>query len=128
LADRFGHKRIVLASLGLTTPFLILFLLSSGVWSFVFLILAGFVLIFSFTVSMVMGQFFMPKSLGMVSGLIVGFAIGTGGIGTALLGLFADHWGVPLTLWVIVFIPWAAFLMGGLIPYPSRRGEATTKA
>ncbi len=123
LADRFGHKKIVLVSLGLTTPFLVLFLLSSGVWSFIFLILAGFVLIFSFTVSMVMGQFFMPKSLGMVSGLIVGFAIGTGGIGTALLGLFADYWGVPLTLWVIVFIPWTAFILGTLIPYPSYKKE-----
>lgn len=120
LADHFGHKKIILVSLGLTTPFLILFLLSSGVWSFLFFMVAGFVLIFSFTVSMVMGQFFMPKSLGMVSGLIVGFAIGTGGIGTALLGLFADQWGIPLTLWIIVFIPWAAFLLGALIPYPSQ--------
>ena len=128
LADRFGHKRIVLISLGLTTPFLVLFLSSSGVWSFICFILAGFVLIFSFTVSMVMGQFFMPKSLGMVSGLIVGLAIGTGGIGTALLGLFADHWGVPLTLWVIVFIPWAAFLLGALIPYPAQRGQSASKA
>jgi len=121
LADRFGHKKIVLVSLGLATPFLVFFLLSSGVWSFFFFILAGFILIFSFTVSMVMGQFFMPKSLGMVSGLIVGFAIGTGGIGAAILGLFADRWGVPLTLWVIVFIPWTAFILGVLIPYPSHK-------
>ncbi len=124
LADRFGHKKIVLVSLGLATPFLVLFLLTTGFWSFISFILAGFVLIFSFTVSMVMGQFFMPKSLGMVSGLIVGLAIGTGGIGTSLLGLFADYWGVPLTLWVIVFIPWAAFLLGALIPYPSQRSAA----
>ncbi len=121
LADRFGHKKIVLFSLGGTSPFLVLFLLSSGVWSFIWFILAGFILIFSFTVSMVMGQFFMPKSLGMASGLIVGFAIGTGGIGAAVLGLFADRWGVPLTLWVIAFIPWAAFILGALIPYPSKR-------
>ena len=127
LADRFGHKRIVLVSLGLATPFLVLFLLTTGFWSFISFILAGFVLIFSFTVSMVMGQFFMPKSLGMVSGLIVGLAIGTGGIGTSLLGLFADYWGVPLTLWVIVFIPWAAFLLGALIPYPSERSTAPTQ-
>ncbi|MBM4333768.1 MAG: MFS transporter [Deltaproteobacteria bacterium] len=122
MADRFGHKKIVLFSLGLTTPLLVLFLLSSGFWSFIFFILAGFILIFSFTVSMVMGQFFMPKSLGMVSGLIVGFALGTGGIGAALLGLFADRWGVPLTLWAIAFIPWGAFLLAALIPYPSHKG------
>jgi len=59
--------------------------------------------------------------------LIVGFAIGTGGIGAAILGLFADRWGVPLTLWVIVFIPWTAFILGALIPYPSQRDKAAAK-
>jgi len=122
LADRFGHKKIILFSLGGTTPLLILFLLSSGVWSFVWLILAGFILIFSFTVSMVMGQFFMPKNLGMVSGLIVGLAIGTGGIGVALLGIVADYMGLPFTLWVTVFIPAVAFGVAVMIPYPARKG------
>jgi len=117
LADRFGHKKVMLISLGTTCPLLILFLLSSGLLSFIWLTLAGFILIFSFTVSMVMGQFFMPHNLGMASGLIVGFALGTGGIGAALLGLFADHWGIPLTLWVIAFIPWLAFIPAALIPY-----------
>jgi len=121
LADRFGHKKVMLVSLGATCPLLILFLLSTGFLSFIWLTLAGFILIFSFTVSMVMGQSFMPHNLGMASGLIVGFALGTGGIGAAVLGLFADHWGVPLTLWVIAFIPWLAFIAAAFIPYPSKK-------
>ena len=128
LADRFGHKKIILFSLGLTPPLLVLFLLSSGALAFFWLTLAGFILIFSFSVSMVMGQFFMPKNLGMASGLIVGLAIGTGGVGAAVLGAFADRWGVPLTLWVIAFIPWAAFILGALIPYPSRKKAWVTGA
>ncbi len=121
LADRFGHKKIMLVSLGITSPLLVLFLLSSGVWSFVWFMLAGFILIFSFTVSIVMGQYFMPKSMGMASGLIVGLAIGTGGIGAAILGLFADRWGVPATLWIIAFIPVGAFILAALIPYSPKK-------
>ncbi len=121
LADHYGHKRIILLSLGLTSPLLVLFLLSSGSWAFIFFILAGFIMIFSFSVSMVMGQYFLPKHLGTVSGLIVGLAIGTGGIGATVLGLFADRWGVPATLWLIAFIPWGAFLLAALIPYPGKK-------
>ena len=121
LADRYGHKKIVLFSLGLTPPLLVLFLLSSGFWSYFWFILAGFILIFSFSVSMVMGQSFLPRNVGMASGLILGLAIGTGGVGAAALGALADRFGVPFTLWVIAFIPWAAFFLGALIPYPLKK-------
>ncbi len=121
LADRYGHKKIILFSLGCTVPLLVLFLLSSGVWSFIWLTLAGFILIFSFSVSMVMGQSFMPQNVGMASGLILGLSFGMGGLGAALLGLFADLWGVPFTLWVIVFLPWAAFVLAALIPYSQKK-------
>jgi FSR family fosmidomycin resistance protein-like MFS transporter len=122
LADRYGHKRIILFSLGCTAPLLVLFLLSSGVWSFIWLILAGFILIFSFSVSMVMGQSFMPQNVGMASGLILGLSFGMGGLGAALLGFFADLWGVPFMLWVIAFLPWAAFIPAAFIPYSEKKG------
>jgi FSR family fosmidomycin resistance protein-like MFS transporter len=120
-ADRFGHKKIILFSLGCTGPLLALFLLSSGVWSFVWLALAGFILIFSFSISMAMGQSFFPKNVGMASGLILGLAFGMGGLGTVLLGLFADHFGVLSTLWMITFLPWVGFILTALIPYPMKK-------
>ena len=121
LADRLGHKKVVLFSLGASCPLLVLFLLSSGFWAFFWLTLAGLILIFSFSVSMVMGQSFMPHNVGMASGLILGFSFGMGGLGAAILGLFADLWGVPTTLWIIAFLPCGAFLMAALIPYPLRK-------
>jgi predicted MFS family arabinose efflux permease len=42
-----------------------------------------------------------------------------GGLGAVILGLFADLWGVPTTLWIIAFLPCGAFLMAVLIPYQS---------
>jgi FSR family fosmidomycin resistance protein-like MFS transporter len=121
LADRFGHKKIILFSLGLSCPLFVLFLLSSGIWSFIWLILAGLILIFSFSVSMVMGQSFMPQNVGLASGLILGLSFGMGGLGAAVLGLFADLWGVPATLWVIAFLPVGAFILAILIPYPLKK-------
>jgi MFS transporter, FSR family, fosmidomycin resistance protein len=118
LADRLGHKKYILFSLGISSPLFVFFLLSSGFWAFFWLTLAGLILISSFSVSMVMGQSFMPHHVGMASGLILGFAFGMGGLGTAVLGLIADRWGVPAVLWIITFLPWGAFLLAALIPYP----------
>ena len=45
-----------------------------------------------------------------------------GGLGAAVLGLFADLWGVPFALWVIVFLPWAGFVLALFIPYSQKKG------
>jgi MFS transporter, FSR family, fosmidomycin resistance protein len=121
LADRWGHKKTILFSLGASVPLLVLFLLTTGFWSFFWLILAGFILIFSFSISMVMGQSFMPQNVGMASGLILGLSFGMGGVGASVLGLFADRWGVPFTLWVIAFLPWGAFVLALFIPYSQKK-------
>ncbi len=120
MADRLGHKKVVLFSLAISCPLLVLFLLSSGFWAFFWLTLAGLFLIVSFSVTMVMGQSFMPGNVGMASGLILGLSFGIGGLGASILGLFADLWGVPATLWIITFLPWGGFLVGLFIPYPSK--------
>ncbi len=117
LADRFGYKKILLFSLGCSCPLFVLFLLSSGGWAYVWLTLAGLILIFSFSVSMVLGQSFMPQNVGLASGLILGLSFGMGGLGAAVLGLFADLWGVPATLWIISFLPLGGFFFAALIPY-----------
>ena len=121
LADRFGHKKIILFSLGAGCPLFVLFLLSSGVWSFIWLTLAGLILIFSFSISMVMGQSFMPQNVGLASGLILGLSFGMGGLGAAVLGLFADLWGVPTTLWIIAALPLGGFILAALIPYSIKK-------
>ena len=56
--------------------------------------------------------------LGMASGLMVGFAIGTGGIGVTLLGMVADTWGVPMALKTIIALPLPALGLSLLVKYP----------
>jgi FSR family fosmidomycin resistance protein-like MFS transporter len=118
LADRYGYKRLVLASLGLSSLFLYLFFFTAGSWSLIFFALAGLILVSSYAVTMAMGQSFMPRNVGMASGLIMGLSNGIGGIVATLLGWVADQWGVPFTLQVIFLLPLLGFLTLLFIPYP----------
>ncbi len=111
LADRWGHKFFLTLTMLLMIPLLILFLQVQGWGAFVVLALSGFVLIASFSVTVVMAQDLLPGKLGMASGLMVGFAIGTGGMGVTLLGLLADTWGVPTALKTITVMPIMGFLL-----------------
>lgn len=120
LADRWGARRFMVVVFFLATPLAVLFLFARGVWAFVLLGAVGFVLVSSFSVSVVLAQAYLPRHLGMASGLIVGFAIGTGGIGVALLGWVADHWGLPVTLAITVLLPLLGFVAVLFLPEPRR--------
>lgn len=117
LADRFGYKRYFVLSLALTSILFPLILMTHGIMLFLSLGIVGMALISSFTVTIVMAQELLPNNLGVASGLMAGFAIGTGGIGVTLLGVIADHFGVPVALKSIMFLPVAGFLISCFIPY-----------
>jgi len=82
---------------------------------------SGAVLTSSFTVSVVLGQAYLPRMAGMASGLIVGFAIGAGGLGVAGLGWIADHWGLRAALLISALMPAAAFVLARFLPAPRDR-------
>jgi FSR family fosmidomycin resistance protein-like MFS transporter len=102
----------------LSSLFLYLFFFTAGSWSLIFFALAGLILVSSYAVTMAMGQSFMPRNVGMASGLIMGLSNGIGGIVATLLGWVADQWGVPFTLQVIFLLPLLGFLTLLFIPYP----------
>ncbi len=117
-ADRWGHKKFLLTTLVLPLPFLFLFFRSSGITAFLFLGVAGMVLIAPFAISAVMAQTLMPRHLGMASGMMIGFTMSAGGVGVTLLGAIADHWGMLTALKVIFILPLIAFGIGLLLKYP----------
>lgn len=118
LADRWGYKRYLILSMILTSVLFPLVFVTHGVLLFVTLGAVGMVLISSFTPTIVMAQDLLPKNLGIASGLMVGFAIGTGGIGVTVLGVIADHFSVPVALKSIMLLPVAALLISFFIKYP----------
>jgi FSR family fosmidomycin resistance protein-like MFS transporter len=86
--------------------------------TFIFLGIAGMVLISTFALTTVMGQALLPQNLGMASGLMVGFTISAAGVGVTLLGVIADTWGVPVAIKAIFVLPIIAFSLALLVKYP----------
>lgn len=119
-ADRWGHRQFLTFSLLATSLILPLILAVDGALLFVVLAVAGMALISSFTVTIVMAQRLLPHNLGIASGLMVGFAIGTGGLGVTLLGAVADRFGVPWALRAIMVLPPAGLALSLLIRYPAQ--------
>jgi FSR family fosmidomycin resistance protein-like MFS transporter len=123
VADRLGVRRCVVGVFVLATPIAVGFLfVSSGPLVFVMLALLGFVLVSTFTMSVVLGQAYLPRNPGMASGLIVGFAIGAGGLGASGLGWVADHWGLTTALAISASMPIAGFVAALFLPDP-RTGD-----
>jgi FSR family fosmidomycin resistance protein-like MFS transporter len=119
VADRIGIRRYVVSVFLLATPIAVGFLFVQSVpLVFVMLALLGFVLVSTFTVSVVLGQAYLPRNPGMASGLIVGFAIGAGGLGASVLGWVADHWGLTATLGISAVMPVAGFVAALFLPDP----------
>ncbi len=125
LADRWGYKRYLIFSMALTSTLFPLIFVTHGSMLFVSLGIVGMALISSFTITMVMAQELLPRNLGVASGLMAGFAIGTGGIGVTILGVIADHFGVPTALKSIMVLPLVGLLISCIVRYPIGRCKSS---
>jgi FSR family fosmidomycin resistance protein-like MFS transporter len=119
LADRVGRRPVVLGSLLLTGPLILVYLVVGGVAGAVALALVGACVIGTFGVTMVMGQEYLPRHIGMASGLTVGFAIGIGGVGAVVVGALADRIDLDSALYVAAAMPFAALALAVFLP-PTR--------
>jgi FSR family fosmidomycin resistance protein-like MFS transporter len=124
VADRIGRKKIMVLSFLLVVPLLWMFLFSSGIWTLLFAALSGFVLISTFSVTVVYAQELIPHNVGLASGLTLGFAFGIGAIGGLAFGAAADVWGVPAVLKAICLLPIPAILLAIALP-DERKREVT---
>ncbi len=121
IADRVGVRRYVVSVFLLATPIAVAFFFVQGPLAFVVLGGLGFVLVSTFTVSVVLGQAYLPRNPGMASGLIVGFAIGAGGLGVTMLGWVADRYGLMTALWISAVMPLVGFVLAMFLPEPRSR-------
>ena len=67
----------------------------------------GFVTIASFSITIVLGQAYLPSRVGLASGVTLGLAIGLGGVAATALGLIADAAGLPAVLWTVAALQYA---------------------
>ena len=116
LADRWGLKTVIAVSMAVLLPLLYLLTVLSGVWSTIVVALAGFATVSTFALTVVFGQELLPNNVGLASGLMLGFGVGTGGIGATLLGWVADHFGLPAVFQAMVLLPFLGLLFALLLP------------
>jgi len=121
--DSRDLDHVTMASLPLSAPLLYLFLNATGGTALVFFFLFGFTIMASFSVTLVMIQETMSKHVGMASGLMIGFALGVGGIGVLITGHIADVFGIHAALNFLVVLPIIAGILTAFVP--SVRRQAT---
>jgi len=116
LADRFGSKRVIAASMLLATPLLVAATRTEG-WPLVILLAAGgFFLQSTLPVNVTFAHQVAPVSAATVSSLMMGFAWGTGGLTAPIVGSMADRLGIEPTLTAIAFLPLLASLCAFPLP------------
>jgi MFS transporter, FSR family, fosmidomycin resistance protein len=126
LADRVGRRPVVVGSSALLVPLLGAFLTADAAAATLLLAAIGFVAIANFSVTVVMGQEYLPSRAGLASGVTLGLAIGIGGLGAAALGLVADGAGLPAAMTVIAILPVPMLALA--LTLPPRSARATTSA
>ncbi|WP_144510708.1 MFS transporter [Bacillus sp. FJAT-22090] len=104
-ADRLGRKNVILLSVIVPIP-LSLILPYVPIWAVVLLlILIGFFIMLSFSVTVVYAQELVPSKIGTMAGLTVGLAFGMGALGAVVIGILMDHVGIYTTMIIISLLP-----------------------
>lgn len=103
--DRLGRKYIIWFSVLGVAPFTLLLPYADLTWTAILVVVIGFILASAFPSILVYAQELLPKKIGMVSGLFYGFAFGMGGVGSAVLGLWADQTSIEYIYTVCSFLP-----------------------
>lgn len=116
LADRVGLRTVLLGSTLITGPLILVFVLVGGVPGAIALAVVGAAVIGTFGVTMVMSQEYLPRRIGMASGLSIGLSIGLGGVAAVALGALADSVDLRTSLYVCAAAPLAAVALTLLLP------------
>jgi FSR family fosmidomycin resistance protein-like MFS transporter len=105
LGDRIGRRRVIWFSILGCAPFTLLLPHVGLGWTVGLSVVIGLILASAFPAIIVYAQDMLTHRIGMVSGLFYGFSFGLGGIGAAVLGVVADHFGIEFVYQVCAFLP-----------------------
>lgn len=112
IGDKVGRKYVIWASILGTAPFSLLMPHVNLLFTCVLSFLIGLILSSAFPAILVYAQELLPYKLGLVSGLFFGFSFGIAGIGSAVLGNMADHYGIDSVYQLCAYMP-----LLGLVTY-----------
>ena len=122
-ADRIGRRPVLVASLVAMAPCIFVFVAVGGVVGMIALCIVGMSVIGTFGVTMVMSQEYLPRHIGMASGLSIGLSIGLGGVAAVGLGALADSIDLQTALYVCAAAPLVGLAFAFLLPSTGSRAR-----
>ncbi len=123
IGDWIGRRYVIWFSILGVLPFTLILPYANLFWTIVLTIPIGLILSSAFAAILVYAQELMPGRVGTVAGLFFGFAFGMGGLGAAVLGELADHFGIQTVYRICAFLP-AIGLMTVFLPNIERPRHA----
>ena len=116
LADRFGRRTVILATLVLSAPVILLYTLFPGPWAFLSAIAIGVLAASTAPLMLLMAQQLMAARAGLASGLVMGLGFVTGALGVPINGFIADHVGLQKSLMTHVILVLATVAIAWFLP------------
>ncbi len=116
IADRLGRRPVLIVSMAATGPLILVYVLMGGILGAIALALVGVCVIGTFGVTMVMSQEYLPRRIGMASGLSIGLSIGLGGVAAVGLGAIADTIDLRSAMYAAAAAPLAGLVLAALLP------------
>jgi len=124
VADRVGLRRTLVVTQAVVGPLVLVFVFVGGVAGLAALMLVGVCVVGTFGVTMVLSQLYLPRHVGMASGLSVGLAMGVGGVAAVILGAVADSVDLQTALVISAVAPAIGVVFCLRLPAPLRGPRA----
>jgi FSR family fosmidomycin resistance protein-like MFS transporter len=105
LGDRIGRNKIIWFSILGALPFTLILPYADLFWTGVLTIVINVVMSSAFAAILIYALELMPGRVGLVGGFFYGLSFGLGGLAAALLGEFADWYGIETVYRMCSFIP-----------------------
>jgi MFS transporter, FSR family, fosmidomycin resistance protein len=105
ISDRIGYKPVFIFSYVFMAPVLLVFLRLQGTWVYVGAFFAGAMILATMPLGVALAQNLAPKGRSMVASLMMGFAVGLGGIISPVIGKLADIYSIHTVLSGVSLLP-----------------------
>lgn len=115
LGDRIGRNKIIWFSILGALPFTLMLPYADLFWTGVLTIIINVIMSSAFAAILIYAIELMPGRVGLVGGFFYGLSFGLGGIAAAVLGEFADHYGIEAVYRICSFFP-AIGLLAWFLP------------
>jgi MFS transporter, FSR family, fosmidomycin resistance protein len=126
LADRYGRRTVILATLVLSIPAILLFTVFPGPWAFATAILIGLLAASTAPLMLLTAQQLMTARAGLASGLVMGLGFVTGSIGVPVTGAIADAVGLQKALMTNLILVAATIVLAWFLPTEAQIEQYST--